>query len=185
MTDVERSAGAAFDNAAPHLPAADPRRTMTGTMGKRYRPNVAAIIRRADGCVLLGQRSDFPESWQFPQGGIDRGETPEDAIRREVLEEVGIAAEAYELGAKRGPYRYDFPAGPDRRGFHGQEQWYFLCDLQGAQTPEPDLARTCGEFAAVRWVAIGEFPLERVPPMKVNVYREVLRDFFGRIQFSR
>jgi len=158
---------------------------MTRGMSKRYRPNVAAIIRRVDGCLLIGQRSDFPESWQFPQGGIDRGETPEDAIRREVLEEVGIAPEAYDLGPKRGPYRYEFPNGPDRRGFHGQEQWYFLCDLREAQTPEPDLTQTCGEFAAVRWVAVGDFPLEKVPPMKVDVYREVLRDFFGPSQFSR
>jgi putative (di)nucleoside polyphosphate hydrolase len=36
-----------------------------------YRPNVAAILQRADGRVLIGQRSDFPESWQLPQGGLD------------------------------------------------------------------------------------------------------------------
>ena len=53
-------------------------------MTKRYRPNVAAIIRRPDGRVLLGERSDFPGSWQFPQGGIDPGEAPEQAVRREV-----------------------------------------------------------------------------------------------------
>ena len=148
-------------------------------MGKSYRPNVAAIIQRTDGCVLLGQRSDYPESWQFPQGGIDEGETPEDAIRREVMEEVGLPSAAYDLGPKRGPYCYDFPAGPDRRGFHGQEQWYFLCTLHGGAAPGMDLTQTCGEFAALRWVKIGEFPLPSVPPMKREVYREVLADFFG------
>jgi putative (di)nucleoside polyphosphate hydrolase len=148
-------------------------------MPKRYRPNVAAIIQRADGRVLIGQRSDFPESWQFPQGGIDPGESPEQALRREVQEEVGLADHAYDVRQSRGPYRYDFPSGPDRRGYRGQEQMYFLCAVSGPETPECDLRRTCGEFAALRWVAIGEFPLSAVPPMKREVYRAVLRDFFG------
>ena len=66
-------------------------------MPKLYRPNVAAIIRRTDGRVLLGQRSDFPESWQFPQGGVDEGESPADAVRREVLEETGLSDALYDL----------------------------------------------------------------------------------------
>ncbi len=151
-------------------------------MPKRYRPNVAAIIRRADGRVLLGQRSDFPDSWQFPQGGIDPGETPEQAVRREVEEEVGLPADLYDLRERRGPYRYDFPSGPDRRGYHGQEQWYFRCDLHGPEEPAIDLARTCGEFAGVLWVTIGDFPLTSVPAMKQEVYRAVLREFFGRTE---
>ena len=154
-------------------------------MAKRYRPNVAAIIRRADGRVLIGQRADFPASWQFPQGGIDRGEDAEQALRREVLEEVGLPAELYDVRERRGPYRYDFPSGPDRRGHHGQEQWYFRCDLRGTETPEIRLAGTCGEFVAVRWVATEDFPLAAVPPMKQEVYRAVLRDFFGWAADSR
>jgi hypothetical protein len=47
------------------------------------------------------------------------------------------------------------------------------------------LARTCGEFTGVRWVALGDFPLAAVPPMKQEVYRAVLRDFFGRAEDSR
>jgi putative (di)nucleoside polyphosphate hydrolase len=148
-------------------------------MPKLYRPNVAAIIRRTDGRVLLGQRSDFPESWQFPQGGVDEGESPADAVRREVLEETGLSDALYDLQESRGPYRYDFPSGPDRRGYHGQEQIYFLCPLHGPEVPEVDLTRTCGEFSATQWVDPDNFPLEAVPPMKQAVYRAVLCDFFG------
>ncbi len=145
-------------------------------MKKRYRPNVAAILQRADGRVLLAQRSDYPESWQFPQGGVDRGESPDEAVRREVLEEVGLSPATYSLGERRGPYRYDFPHGCDRRGFHGQEQWYFLGTLHAGPAPTIDLTQTCGEFLAVRWVELATFPIASVPPMKQDVYRAVLQD---------
>ena len=154
------------------------------TMKKRYRPNVAAILQRPDGLVLIGQRSDFPESWQFPQGGIDEGESPEQALRREVQEEVGIAADAYQVTARSGPHRYDFPAGPDRRGFDGQEQVYFLCSLLGKTPPKPDLTGTCGEFSALRWVEVHDFPVHLAPPMKHEVYRTVLRQIFPRLADS-
>lgn len=157
---------------------------MRRLMQKRYRPNVAAILQRADGLVLIGQRSDYPDSWQFPQGGIDRGETPEDALRREVAEEVGIGPEAYSIAARSGPHRYDFPSGRDRRGHDGQEQTYFLCRLNEPGEPPFDLANTCGEFAAVRWVPLDDFPLHLAPPMKQAVYREVLRLLFPAAQDS-
>lgn len=147
-------------------------------MAKRYRTNVAAVLQRSDGCVLIGQRADFPGSWQFPQGGVDEGESPEDALRREVREETGLPPDAYRITGRTGPHRYDFPAGPDRRGFAGQEQTYFLCPLRGAEPPPFDPAMTCGEFLAVRWVAVENFPVELAPPMKQEVYREVLRRLF-------
>jgi len=152
-----------------------------GMMKKRYRPNVAAILQRPDGFVLLGQRSDFPESWQFPQGGIDPGESAVEALNREVGEEVGIAAGAYQVTAQSGPHRYDFPGGPDRRGFDGQEQVYFLCSLQGEMAAAPDLVGTCGEFSALRWVDVHDFPVHLAPPMKQEVYRTVLQQMFPRI----
>lgn len=148
------------------------------SMDKKYRANVAAIIRDRRGLLLLGQRSDYPDSWQFPQGGVDKGETAEDAVRREVLEETGIHPADYEITSRRGPYRYDFPHGVDRRGHHGQEQTYFLCELLGPDAPRFDPASTCGEFLAVRWVPVPGFPVHLAPPMKQEVYRRVLRDFF-------
>lgn len=149
-------------------------------MKKCYRPNVAAILQGPDGRVLIGQRSDYPASWQFPQGGVDEGESLEQAVRREVLEETGVRPEDYRIVDRTGTHRYDFPTGPDRRGFAGQEQTYFLCAINGAHPPPFDPGATCGEFLAVRWVEIGNFPLELAPPMKQAVYREVLHKLFGR-----
>lgn len=152
---------------------------MRSAVPKRYRPNVAAILQRADGRVLIGQRSDYPDSWQLPQGGIDHGESAEDALRREVLEEVGIGPERYAITAQTGPHRYDFPFGEDRRGFGGQEQTYFLCRLSETSNAEIDLSRTCGEFVAVRWVEVANFPVHLAPPMKQRVYRDVLEHLFA------
>jgi putative (di)nucleoside polyphosphate hydrolase len=159
-------------------------RRMRSVMPKRYRPNVAAILQRADGRLLIGQRSDFPESWQFPQGGVDEGETAEDALRREVLEEVGIGPDEYAVAEQTGPHRYDFPFGQDRRGFDGQEQFYFLCRMGGAPAEEVDLSATCGEFQAVRWVAVRDFPVHLAPPMKQQVYLEVLGRLFPQSKDS-
>jgi putative (di)nucleoside polyphosphate hydrolase len=148
-------------------------------MAKRYRPNVAAILQRADGKVLIARRSDYPESWQFPQGGVGKKESAEEALRREVCEEVALPPEVYRIEATRGGYRYDFPSGPDRRGFAGQEQTYFLCLLEPGTEKLVDPSRGCGEFTESSWVEVNAFPYHLVPPMKQEVYRKVLKDFFG------
>ena len=148
-------------------------------MRKKYRSNVAAIVCRSDGRVLICRRSDYPDSWQFPQGGLDKGEQPVEALRREIEEEIWLPASAYRIADSKGPYRYDFPDGPDRRGFHGQEQTYFLCRLERGAEGGVQPERGCGEFTEARWVETGDFPFELVPPMKEAVYRQVMRDFFG------
>jgi putative (di)nucleoside polyphosphate hydrolase len=146
---------------------------------KPYRPNVAAILQRSDGKILIARRSDYPESWQFPQGGVGKGESAEEALRREVFEEVALPPETYLIEADRGGYCYEFPSGPDRRGFHGQEQHYFLCRLDSGAESKIDPKRGCGEFTECQWVEVNNFPHNLVPPMKQEVYRRVLRDFFG------
>ena len=143
----------------------------------RYRPNVAFILRRPDGKILVGERSDIAGAWQFPQGGVSRGEDLEEALRREVLEEISLAATDYRVVERRGPYRYEFPAGRTKEGCGGQEQTYFLADFIGDEAQilaEPSTV----EFQAVRWIAPADFRLEWVAPMKREVYRQVLRDFF-------
>ena len=57
--------------------------------GKEYRKNVALILERRSGKILICQRSDCENSWQFPQGGVDEGEKHEEALKREVKEELG------------------------------------------------------------------------------------------------
>jgi putative (di)nucleoside polyphosphate hydrolase len=144
----------------------------------RYRPNVALILRRADGRVLIAERSDVLGAWQFPQGGVAEGESPEEALHREVLEEISLLPDDYRIVEKRGPYRYDFPAGRTKDGCGGQEQTYFLADFVGDEAMILTQPST-EEFRAVCWVKPEEFQLVWVAPMKRAVYRAVLFDFFG------
>src|SRR5579863_5486443 len=74
--------------------ASKPRRRslITRASLRRYRPNVGVVLARSDGKVWLGRRADAPgvHNWQFPQGGIDSGESLEAAALRELAEETGI-----------------------------------------------------------------------------------------------
>ncbi len=143
-----------------------------------YRPNVAAILQNDIGEILICERSDHPGSWQFPQGGIDRGETPETALPRELREEISLEPAHYSVEERRGPYRYQFADGVKMRGFHGQEQTYFRLRLLG-EPGAVNVATAHPEFRAVRWIQPAHFPLASLPAMKHDVYRRVLRDFFG------
>lgn len=143
-----------------------------------YRPNVAAIVRDEAGRILLGERTDFPDSWQFPQGGRNPGETAEEALPRELREEISLDPGDYRIVTSRGPYRYLFTGGSRKQGYRGQEQTYFLLDL--LSSPEKVCVATSEpEFRAIRWVLPSQIRATWVPPVKRDVYRQVLRDFFG------
>ncbi len=143
----------------------------------KFRPNVAAIVRRSNGRILVGERSDRPGCWQFPQGGIKNSETPEQALQRELQEEISLPPDSYRISDRRGPYRYLFPPGRKKEGFDGQEQTYFLVDLLpthfelSPHTPDP-------EFRAIRWIWSHEFEIAWVPSFKREVYRQVMCDVF-------
>ena len=121
---------------------------------------------------------NLPDSWQFPQGGLDPGESPEEGLPRELREELSLEPGDYAVEDKRGPYRYLFPPGRTKEGYQGQEQHYFRLRLLApaakvnVHTPHP-------EFQVVRWIEPADFRLAWLPEMKHEVYRQVFRDFFG------
>jgi putative (di)nucleoside polyphosphate hydrolase len=145
--------------------------------GIRYHPNVAAILRNPEGKILVCERIDAAGAWQFPQGGVDPGETAEEALRREVWEEISVR-DGYTISARRGPYRYEYPNGGSKRGFQGKEQEYFLLEYTG-DPAAINLETAHPEFRSCRWIAPQEFQLSWLPNMKKAVYAAVLEDFFG------
>jgi len=147
---------------------------------KSYRPNVAAVIlssKYPDRCeFFVAHRSDIKNAWQFPQGGIDEGETPKDALLRELLEEIGCN-DIEILGEFPEWISYDFPA--TARGkqypFDGQTQKYFLVRLKEGSRIDLE-AYDIPEFKEYEFVAY-ETLFKKVTYFKRKVYRRVI-DYF-------
>lgn len=143
----------------------------------RYRKNVAFILRREEGLILICERGDRPGSWQFPQGGVKSGESVELALVREVLEEISLSPEHYRIIEKRDSYRYEFRGNYKKEGFSGQDQTYFLAE---SNILTDNHLRVDGrEFRAFRWIQPHEFQLSWVSSIKRAVYQRVFFDFFG------
>jgi len=146
--------------------------------GKEYRKNVALILERKRGKILICQRSDCEDSWQFPQGGVDEGEEPIEALYREVSEEIGLSSKFYQIIEARDGYRYDFDKRHAKwKHYLGQEQTYFRCRFKG-KNKNIDLGADKPEFTNYCWIYPEEFNLDWVADFKRQVYLEVFRDFF-------
>lgn len=138
---------------------------------------------KPQGQLLVCERSTIPGAWQFPQGGVDPGEGEEEALFREVREEIGLLPHHYRVIGRRSGYRYLYPEQvrlkkTRKHGCHGQEQTYFHCVLE-PDAPEVDVNQRPREFSSYRWILPEEFDLNWLPDFKRDVYRQVMKDFFG------
>lgn len=144
-----------------------------------FRPNVAAILLNMDNEMLIAERAHIRGSWQFPQGGVDSGESFEEALLREVEEEIGVKPRQIQILDHKSGYRYEFPKDRLKYGvFGGQEQVYFLCRFLG-HDQDINIDTKHREFGRWRWLKPEKFDMDWVPKFKRDVYRRVLRDFFG------
>ena len=144
-----------------------------------FRPNVGIILLNQKNQVFWGKRIRT-HSWQFPQGGIDRGESPEQAMFRELHEEVGLMPDHVRIIARtRDWLRYEVPERyirRDARGhYKGQKQIWFLLQLTGHDWNLNLRATNHPEFDAWRWNDYW-VPLDVVVEFKRGVYEMALRE---------
>src|ERR1700749_4930744 len=98
-----------------------------------FRANVGIVLTRGDGALFLGGRVGG-RGWQFPQGGVNRGEQVEAALYRELKEEIGLDREDVEMmGSTRGWLRYRLPRQYVRDRCIGQKQRWFLLKLVSSE----------------------------------------------------
>ncbi|EKR65262.1 RNA pyrophosphohydrolase family protein [Leptospira weilii str. 2006001853] len=152
-------------------------------MEKPYRKNVGMVVFNFHGEVLVGERSNFPGSWQFPQGGIDEAEEPMTAALRELYEEVGI--DSGKIVAEYPDWiPYDFPENlPLNRHlqkYRGQIQKWFLIHWNG-EINDCKLDIHEREFETVRFIPI-EKTLSTVVPFKKDVYYKIIEEFGPKIR---
>ena len=121
-------------------------------MRKGYRPNVGIIIANTKGKLLYCKRRRS-NNWQFPQGGIDRNETPEQAAFRELFEEVGIKKHNVKIIAESQHwYQYDLPKKFQLNkllwnNFKGQSQKWFIFKFLGNNSEINIPEKVCREMA--------------------------------------
>ena len=144
-----------------------------------YRPNVGIILLNTNDEVWWGKRVR-EQSWQFPQGGIKYGETPEQAMFRELQEETGLRQEHVKgIGRTRNWLRYEVPPHFIRREirghYRGQKQIWFLLRMLGRDTDINLRLTNTPEFDAWRWHRYW-VPLDVVIEFKRDVYLKALQE---------
>ena len=144
-----------------------------------YRPNVGIILINGQNRVFWGKRVR-EHSWQFPQGGIKPGESPETAMYRELMEEVGLLPHHVKIiGRTRDWLRYDVPNNWVRRewrgSYRGQKQIWYLRKLVGRESDVHLRATSHPEFDGWRWHDYWA-PIDEVIEFKRGVYEGALSE---------
>ena len=151
-----------------------------------YRANVGIILCNAEDQLFWAKRIG-ENAWQFPQGGIKQNESPEDALFRELGEEIGLERHDVELiGCTRGWLKYQIPNRLIRRRSRrplciGQKQIWYLLRLVGSEDKVCLTSCEKPEFEAWRWVGHRE-PVSQVIDFKRQVYSKALQELLPLLQ---
>ena len=147
-----------------------------------YRPNVGIVICNRNGQVLWAKRCG-QNSWQFPQGGINDNESAEQAMYRELYEEVGLQPKDVRiLYVSKHWLRYKLPKRLLRYDSKpmciGQKQRWFLLQLVCDEKSINMQTTKSPEFDGWRWVSFW-YPVRQVVSFKKEVYRKAMKEFSG------
>ena len=148
--------------------------------GLPYRLGVGLMLFNPAGQVWVGQRLDQPAGagWQMPQGGIDEGESPEQAALRELAEEIGTD-KAEIIAESRNWLTYELP--PDLVGvawkgkYRGQKQKWYALKFLGTDA-DIDIEAEHPEFGSWQWADFDRL-VELIVPFKRDLYKQITAEF--------
>ena len=149
-------------------------------MTKQYRRCVGMMILNTKNEILVGCRLDHPSGyWQMPQGGIDKDEIPEEAVWREMMEEVGTN-KAKLLHISSQWLNYDIPQDtldtlPWGKKYIGQTQRWFVFRFTGKDS-DINVGTENPEFSEWKWVKY-ESLVENIVPFKRKIYKKIIEEF--------
>ncbi len=141
-----------------------------------FRASVGAVITNTKGEVLAFLRRDTPGAWQLPQGGIEEGEKPIDAIKREILEETGIKQKDLVLIREYPDYlTYELPLEyrSEKTGQGQTQKWYLF--RYTAEELRLQLSEK-GEFIGWQWIRLQEL-IKKTVSFRKDVYRRIAEEF--------
>jgi|TARA_B100000287_G_scaffold257038_2_gene241655 putative (di)nucleoside polyphosphate hydrolase len=149
---------------------------------KTYRKGVGIFLLNKNNKLWVGKRIDFKSDyWQMPQGGIDKNESPQEAMMRELSEEVGITKNYEILKESKGWLSYNLPQSLKKvvwgGKYIGQTQKWYACRFYG-KDEEFDLKTHKPEFEDWKWIK----PVEAtnfIVPFKKELYKKILKNFDG------
>jgi len=149
-----------------------------------YRANVGIVVCNNKKKVLWAKRTN-EDAWQFPQGGINEGESPKEAMFRELKEEVGLEPSHVEIIARTKDWlRYDVPKNWIRRDwrdrYKGQKQIWFLLRLTGRDSDVSLKNTKKPEFDAWRWDDFWS-PVDQIIDFKRDVYEQALKELWEHL----
>ena len=149
-------------------------------MKNKYRKCVGMMILNQNKEILVGRRLDHPSGyWQMPQGGIDENENPEEAVWREMMEEIGTnKAELYKVSTQW--INYEIPQEtlerlPWGKIYIGQTQKWFIFKFLG-ENKDIDVETQNPEFSEWQWMNNKNL-VETAVPFKRKVYQTILNEF--------
>ena len=149
-------------------------------MTDKYRKCVGMMILNSNKEILVGRRLDHPSGyWQMPQGGIDDNENPEEAVWREMLEEIGTN-KAKLIKISNQWINYDIPSEtlktlPWGHKYIGQTQKWFAFDFLG-EDHDINVGTDNPEFSEWKWTRMNLI-VDSIVPFKRDVYSKILEEF--------
>ena len=149
-------------------------------MANQYRKCVGMMILNSENKILVGRRLDHPSGyWQMPQGGIDDNENPEEAVWREMMEEIGTnKAELHKISSQW--INYEIPEEtlknlPWGQIYIGQTQKWFIFCFSGNDN-DINVETQNPEFSEWKWIKSSNL-IENAVPFKRIVYKTILDEF--------